>query len=384
MILPLSIAKYIRSMWISEKILTYLYADNEGKLADWGGDPRHYGLPEPIIGKLITEQVSFLEGLLPVSRIEVLEFVCVGTGRIAHVHILPFRGGVWVMLLDASVEHDRQQQTQQIANELSLLTYRQSQLVHELETACRTLTEGKQRFKESNELKNRLVVALSREIHEQSDSNAEKLLDEAKQADVREARYLSAINSNINQLLTLIDNVFDRSKLETGKMTVQPASCNPREILDSLEESLFSAARKKNLKIEVLVRSILPLRVSVDELRLRQVFINLITNAIQFTQRGFVRLTVGWEAGCLEFSVTDSGPGIPPETRDNIFTAFQQTNIPCMGLGLAISHQLVTLMGGELTVSSTLNEGSAINGFVQAPLVRLEQENDAAKTMGNK
>ena len=108
--IPVSIAKYIRSMWMAEMIITYLHIDKHGNLVDWGGYPQHYGLTDLTAGKSATEQINFLEGLLNISHTEILEFVGVGNGRCAHVHLLPLKNGTWVLMFDATKEHNRQQQ----------------------------------------------------------------------------------------------------------------------------------------------------------------------------------------------------------------------------------------------------------------------------------
>ena len=102
-----------------------------------------------------------------------------------------------------------------------------------------------------------------------------------------------------------------------------------------------------------------------------QVLINLINNAIKFTEQGFIKVTLDWQDDRLKFVVADSGPGIPPESQAKIFTAFHREklahNLPGVGLGLTISFNLIQLMGGELQVESTPNIGSKFYGFIQAP-----------------
>jgi signal transduction histidine kinase/CheY-like chemotaxis protein len=376
MTIPLRIAEYIRSIWMSEMIISYLSIDEQGNLVDWGGYPRHYGLTNLVVGQPVMEQVVFLEGMLPVFRTQVLQFVSLEGGRSAHVHIVPFEEGTWVLLFDATVQHDQQQKMQQQVNDLSLLTYRQSQLVQELESARRRLAEEKQQLEQASELKSRFIATLSHELRTPLTSivGYTKLLDDAQQADAREAKYLSSVKNNANHLLALIDNILDQTKLEMGQVVLQPVSCEIRQLMSGIKALFFPTAQEKGLAFETSLQATLPARVMLDELHFRQVLINLITNAFKFTKQGFVQVAVAWQAERLEFAVADSGPGISTEAQSKIFTAFHRERtalaLPGVGLGLAISHHLVELMGGELKVDSSPGQGAVFSGFIQAPLAQ--------------
>lgn len=133
--IPLDIRKYICSIWMAENLMTYLYIDEHGNLISWGGYPQHYGLINLRIGKPAIEQLSFLDGMLTIPDTQVLPFVCIGEERSAHVHIVPVDMGTYVLMFDATAECDREQKMQQQLNEISILCYRQSQLLQKLETA---------------------------------------------------------------------------------------------------------------------------------------------------------------------------------------------------------------------------------------------------------
>jgi signal transduction histidine kinase/CheY-like chemotaxis protein len=372
--IPLSVVKYIRSVWMAEMILAYLQIDEQGNLVKWGGHPRHYGLSNLTAGQPVVEQVNFLEGMLTIPHSHVLEFVRVGEGRCAHVHIIPLDKGTYVLMLDATGEHDRQQKMQQQLNELSILTYRQSQLLQELEAARQALREEKEQLGQASELKSQFITTLSHELRTPLTSivGYAKLLDEAKQADSRSANYLTTVKNNANHLLLLIDNVLEQTTLEAGQTVLQSSRCDIKQLLTDLKSLFFPNAKEKKLVFDVEMQPNLPTQVTIDELRFRQVLINLITNAFKFTSNGFVRVIVGWQAERLEFSVADSGSGVSPEAQPKIFTAFhrEHTNnaTPGTGLGLAISHHLVTLMGGNLAVESSPGHGSVFYGFIQAPI----------------
>jgi signal transduction histidine kinase len=374
--IPLSIAKHIRSIWMAEMIMTYLYIDKHGNLMDWGGYPQHYGLTNLTTGKPATEGMGFLEGLLEVPHTQVLQFVDIGGGRSAHMHVVPLENGTIVLMFDATAEHDRLQKMQQQFNELSILTYRQSQLLQELEKAHQQLAEEKRQIEEASELKSRFIKTLLHELRTPLTSiinYCAKLLGLVQSADAREANYLDGVKKNVNHLLSLIDDVQEQAKLKVGKVELRPSSCDVKQFLADLKLLFFPTAQEKGLVFETDIQASMPARLMIDELRFRQVLINLVYNALKFTEQGFVRVTLSWQADRLEFAVADSSPGISPDAQQKIFTAFHHEStahtFPGAGLGLAISHHLVNLMEGCLTVESSLGEGSIFKGFIQAPLI---------------
>jgi signal transduction histidine kinase/CheY-like chemotaxis protein len=374
--IPLSIVKYVHAWWMSELILTYLHVDHEGLLMSWGGHPRHYGLYNLETRQNAVEQLPFLEGLLPIKHTEVFEFIQVGNGRTAHIHLVPFRGGTWILLFDATAEHDRQQRMQQQLNELSLLTYRQTRLLQELETVAKSLQNDKQYLKEIADNKGRLISNLSHELRAPLTSIASysRLLDNNAHQD-----YVDNVQSNANHLLALVDNILDQTQLESGRIVLQVGNCDPRQLLNELKTIFAPLAREKNLDLELIATPQLPFMLIVDELRLRQIFINLLNNAVKFTQSGTIRLTLDWQQSNLIFEVSDTGEGISPEGLERIFLPYhRETNQQSgVGLGLAITKQLVELMGGEIRVKSTRYKGTAFSGFISTHLgMRYDNDED--------
>lgn len=374
--IPLHIAKYLRSTWMADTIITYLQIDKQGNLASWGGHPRHYGLSNITMGQPATEQLCFLEGLLSVPHSQKLEFVNLGGDRYAHVHIIPSPENTWILLLDATREHNQKQQMQQQVNELTLLTYRQSQLLQELETARRSLEEEKQKLEELIESKSRLITSILREtdVPPACMISYTQLVNKVEQAEVRTTDYLTSVKDNTNNLLAMIDNVLDETTLEMGQVALYTSSCDIKQLLDNLVSVFLPVARTKGLLFQVDVKDTVPTRLLLDELRFRQVLINLITNALKFTQKGFVSITFNWQwqTSILEFVVADSGPGISKETQHKIFGSPSSNGgtspAPLNSkLGLSISRHFAKLMGGELSVESSPQMGSIFSGFIQAP-----------------
>ncbi|MCJ7524683.1 MAG: ATP-binding protein, partial [Candidatus Aminicenantes bacterium] len=189
----------------------------------------------------------------------------------------------------------------------------------------------------------------------------------------RQAEHVRTISSSGNHLLLLINDILDLSKIEAGQAILNPAAFCLYDLLSDVEMMFHSRADAKGLRLLVERDESVPRYVIADERKLRQVFINLIGNAINFTEKGGVTVRVrveaveektvaGKEALRLVAEVQDSGPGIAARDIDLIFAMFQQAKSAMKaggtGLGLAISRKLVEMMGGKLTVTSQVGHGS--------------------------
>ena len=181
--------------------------------------------------------------------------------------------------------------------------------------------------------------------------------------------YLDAAQSSAQSLLSLLNGILDLSKIEAGRMELERTDFAVRPLLDEILRPLDLAARQKGLNLGCVVRDGVPPAVNGDALRLRQVLLNLIANALKFTHVGAVTVTVERasesESGVeLRFAVADTGIGISPEQRHAVFEAFRQADNSITrryggtGLGLAISARLVQLMGGEIGLESEPGAGS--------------------------
>jgi signal transduction histidine kinase/DNA-binding NarL/FixJ family response regulator len=164
-------------------------------------------------------------------------------------------------------------------------------------------------------------------------------------------------------LLTLINDILDLSKIEARKMELYPKEFHFPAFIHGISEICRIRAEQKGISLIYKTFSPLPKIICADEKRLRQVLINLLNNAVKFTEKGSITFKVGYHEGKLRFQVEDTGIGIAPEQLEEIFLPFKQVgenshNIEGTGLGLAISRQLVQLMGTSLKVKSTLGKGS--------------------------
>ena len=173
-------------------------------------------------------------------------------------------------------------------------------------------------------------------------------------------------------LLELLNDILDLSKIEAGRLELSPIEFSLRDCVRDAIATLAINAGQKGLRLAASVAPDLPDKVKGDPLRLRQILLNLLNNAIKFTRAGSIGLSVKLhelqgDAVTMQFSVSDTGPGIPPDRIGSIFEAFRQADSSTAreyggtGLGLTISAQLVALMGGKIWAESKLAEGSTFH-----------------------
>jgi PAS domain S-box-containing protein len=172
-----------------------------------------------------------------------------------------------------------------------------------------------------------------------------------------------------NNLLDIISDVLDISKIEAGKLEIVTVPFDPRMLTNQLERMFGTMVREKGLRFEVSLSSGLPGQILSDPARIQQIGVNLLSNALKFTQQGVIRLRLSGSevqngAMSLELMVSDSGKGILPQNLERVFSPFVQEDLSTTrkyggtGLGLAITRHLVEMLGGTISVESRIGEGS--------------------------
>ncbi len=203
--------------------------------------------------------------------------------------------------------------------------------------------------------------------------------------DTEQRDCLDLARSSADSLLALLNDILDLSRIEAGKLTLETIPFDPHPVVEDVVRLLDYAASAKGLQLRSSCSDDAPHWIAADPLRLRQVLVNLVANAIKFTHEGFVEVRMERGAGCeLIFTVKDTGIGIPPEKQDAIFNAFTQADNSTTrkyggaGLGLAISQRLVELMGGRIHLTSAVGQGSTfqLNLPCETPSVPLETEKE--------
>ncbi|MEA5596325.1 hybrid sensor histidine kinase/response regulator [Rivularia sp. UHCC 0363] len=214
-----------------------------------------------------------------------------------------------------------------------------------------------------------------------------QLMRRDKMLSLEQRESLAIINRSGEHLLCLINDVLDMSKIEAGRTIINLETFNLHLLLQTIKEMFQLRATTKGLYLNFDFDANLPNCIITDENKLRQILINLLGNAIKFTEKGEIILTVSYQLTAtpsLIFEVKDTGKGIAPEEIDKIFDPFVQTASGIQarggtGLGLAISRQFVQLMGGDIHVNSVLGQGSSFSFNIQISLPEAEEICSAKK-----
>lgn len=198
-----------------------------------------------------------------------------------------------------------------------------------------------------------------------------QIISDSKNLGKNDKENISIITRSGEHLLTLINQVLDLSKIEAGHTTINNNNFDLHQLLDDLERMFSFKIKEKNLHFACEIQNLTPQYINADDVKLRQILINLLNNAVKFTEQGSVELFVRHNEieKTLNFGVKDTGHGIAKDELDNLFQAFIQTSSgkkqhEGTGLGLSISRKFVRLMGGEITVNSRLNKGTIFEFFV--------------------
>lgn len=187
--------------------------------------------------------------------------------------------------------------------------------------------------------------------------------------DPKYQEYLATAKLSANSLKIIIDDILDYSKIESGQMKLTKTDCHLRILMEQIASVMKIKSEEKNLEFSCVIDPSVPDIIQTDSQRLRQVLENIIDNAIKFTDKGKIDVSVEkeMEEGFLHFKVSDTGIGIPKEKQDIIFKGFTQVDGSITrryggtGLGLAISKHLVEMMGGKIWVESQINVGSTFH-----------------------
>lgn len=250
-----------------------------------------------------------------------------------------------------------------------------SQQNDQLKHARRELENKANELVRSSQYKSEFLANMSHELRTPLNSSLilAKLLADNKEKNLsaKQVEFARQIISSGNDLLNLINDVLDLSKVESGKLDIHPERLTVPQISQSLERIFKPIADEKKLKFEIHLGANLPESLFTDKMRVEQILKNLLSNAMKFTAEGSVTLKIDrFDDAKVQFTVKDTGVGIAKDQQDVIFEAFRQADGTAnrkyggTGLGLSISKDLATLLGGEIHVQSEPGKGSEFSLFL--------------------
>lgn len=257
------------------------------------------------------------------------------------------------------------------------------------EKTALALQDAKEIAEAANNAKSRYLAGLSHELRTPLNVllGYAQLLSQDQELPARQRETLAIVKRNGEHLADLIEGLLEISKIEAGRVTLQRDEFNLKAILQQLVDMFQMQASQKGIKFHYITQESVPDYVAADKQRFRQILINLISNAIKYTTQGSITFEVSYRSQVANFSITDTGSGISQENQELIFKPFEQVRnshsqaVGGTGLGLTISRSLAELMGGEITLASTLGQGSTFTfRLMLSSISRKQSEPEYAKT----
>ncbi|MAX26454.1 MAG: hypothetical protein CMJ19_18325 [Phycisphaeraceae bacterium] len=362
----------------------------------------HYDL-RPALGNLAFE--FFILVLIGSGAVSIAVFIAIRKQRdlIRPIHALTQAADKVSKTGNYALRVSQQSEQDEVGTLIDVFNgmLNQVQNVHnELDSRVKERTEqlndALQQAMAANQAKSQFLANMSHEIRTPMTAilGFSDILQEPDLPRDEQAKYLQTIERNGKHLLAIINDILDISKIEAQQMQVENIPTNLMEILHDVQSLMQVKATEKSLKLNINIQAPFPQTIHTDPIRVRQVLVNLISNAIKFTEKGQITVTArltepeNLDNALIRFDVRDTGIGMTPRQVEQIFKPFTQADETTTrrfggtGLGLAISQKLANLLGGDLTVSSEEGHGSCFTFCIASDQISRENMINHSGSMG--
>ena len=375
--------------------LAYLCTDTDLNVVEASNGLKEYGYPEIPVGASVADHIDFMVGLDSETKLD-LPLVVSPSGIPVTVSLLPGKDLLTILFTNASTQAEHRQALQQKANENELLLRQQGLLMAQLEQASSELERKNDALREAARLQSRFLSGVSHEfrtpltsiigyanlLHNDVKNLGAKSVSRIAEQDTS-AEYLHAVRRSSKHLLSLVENLLDHGKLDAEEIVIRPKPCSLAEVFEDIRLLLSPLANTKQVKFKLLQDFADDTEVVADDSRLRQCLLNIVGNAVKFTDKGSVIVEASLLDENLLVKVKDTGDGISEEDLKKIRLPFYQapdTGKAGTGLGLTITERLIELMGGEMHIESELNVGTEVRFNLPMPIMVEHAERVAVNT----
>lgn len=376
--LPARVVGYLQDEFLMQTRPFCFLVDDAYRLVESWGDGGWCGLDHIETDTDMREPAPFLAGI-PLTEAQELEFVETPNRAVVNMHVVPENGRCYVVLLDASQVRASIQSRQQSVNELRLmhasqhkLIGRQRELISQLVETRSELDHHRREAERTSENKSRFIAMMSHEFRTPLASiiNYADLAADEKSSRNDVAKSIETISRSAKHLTSLVEAVLDDASLDAGQVELREQEFDIVGLFEEIASMMAPMAADKGLSFATFVEEDVPRMVYADDVRLRQILINLLGNAVKFTVEGGVTLTAAYNDGRLIVTISDTGPGISMDDQERVFQAFERgtgRGETGAGLGLTITLRLVELMHGEVSLDSRPGGGCTVS--VHLPVI---------------
>ena len=370
--LPARVVEFLQNEFLGHARPFCFLIDQDYRLIESWGRADWCGLAGIDLATDMRGPAPYLTGV-PITEVQEFEFIETPSRVVVNMHVIPENEHCYIVLLDAQQIHASIQSKQQSVNELRLmhasqqkLIRRQRDLISELVETRSELDHHRREAERISANKSRFIAMMSHEFRTPLAAiiNYADLATEEGTSRNDVQKSIETISRSARHLTSLVEAVLDDASLDAGQLELREDDFNIVSLLHDVGSMMAPLAAEKGLSFATYIDPDVPKVVIADEVRLRQIMINLLGNAVKFTVDGGIELKTSYNDGRLIVTVSDTGPGISMDDQERVFEAFERGSgrgETGAGLGLTITLRLVELMRGEVSLDSTPGEGCTVS-----------------------